>query len=312
MKKSLSFCMLLASGLLVACGTSNTSSTGTASSTTDASSAATVSSAEPTSVTEEVTAVYQMTATYDELYNMYAAYEFYGIMNSDNTGTIYCATVLSNGDNKNVPSVDEGTAFKYKVVDDDGIETLEAAIGGKKFTGYKNSDGDFVLQGYSFEFAGGYSRSVDLVVSETITYATVDAWTAALTESYASRTIEVTVSDTYKGAVKYADGDNAGEAFTISFGDNGSYPAEAKFELKSDFSVTAVYGVGGYGGATYEGTWTIDTSTNLHTITIGETTITGVKDGDHEKFTWNFVHTNSDETTVNLTAELAWVDTSAA
>ena len=311
MKKSFAFCMLLAAGLLAACGkASETSSNPAPASTTPVS---TVPSSQP----EEVKTVYQLTATYDELYDMYAAYEFYGLLSSDKNAVIYSATVLSMTENKNIPQVDEGTSFKYKVTTDDGIDTLEANIGGKKYTGYKNADGNFVLESYDFEFAGGYHRQVDLIVSETIEYADVEAWKAALTEKYKDRKPAVKVSDTFKGPVLYADGEHEGEPFEISFGPNGSFAAEAKIELNSDFTLKAVYGVGGYGGATYEGTWTVDTNTMLHVLTIGEDEITGVKDGQHEKFTWNFVHQAKDQSgapvgdPINLTSTLSWVDPSA-
>ncbi|MCR5079638.1 MAG: hypothetical protein K6B65_06970 [Bacilli bacterium] len=315
MKKSFAFGMLLASGLLVACGGSSTSS---ASSSEAATSVASTTSEVVTSVDSKATIAYEITASYEELYDMFGAFEFYGLMYSDNTGVLYKALVQSGGDNKNLPQVEEEpTSFKYKVTDDDGIETLEASIGGTKFTGYKNSDGAFVLQSYSFPFAGGYTRSVDLVISKTIVHGSEEAWENAMVKKYKDRTITVTVAETYKGSVYYADGDNKGQAWMVNFGSYGTFPGEAKFELNSDFSVAITYGVGGSnGGGSYTGSWTVG-SDNLHTITIGEKSILGVKDGEHETFTWTWAHQAKDADgnavgdPINLTATLSWVDPTA-
>lgn len=323
MKKSFAFGMLLASSLLVACGggtsttSSNTASSSTPAATTSESKS---SSAEATSSKEAVTVSYEITASYDELYDMFAAFEFYGLLYSDGTGVLYSAMIQNStaGEAKrNVPQVGEPTSFKYKVTNDDDIETLEAAIDGKKFTGYKNKDGDFVLQSYSFPFAGGYSRSVDLIVSENIEFGSEEKWEKAVKEEYKDRTITVTVKDAYKGPVLYADGDKKGEPFVINFGASGSFNAEAKFELNSDFTLKASYGVGGYGGASFEGTWTVNEN-QIHILTIGETELVGEKDGEHEKFVWNFSHQAKDAEgnptgdPINLTATLAWFDINAA
>lgn len=324
MKKSFAFGMLLASSLLVACGggASTTSSTTVSSSTPAATtSESKSSSAEATSSKEEATVAYEITASYDELYDMFAAFEFYGLLYNDGTGVLYSAMIQNNTAQeeakRNVPQVGEPTSFKYKVTNDDDIETLEAAIDGKKFTGYKNKDGDFVLQSYSFPFAGGYSRSVDLIVSENIEFGSEEKWEKAVTEEYKDRTITVTVKDAFKGPVTYADGDKEGERFIIDFGSYGAFPAEAKFELNSDFTLKASYGVGGSnGGASFEGTWTVNEN-QIHILTIGETVLTGEKDGEHEKFVWNFSHQAKDAEgnptgdPINLTATLAWFDVNA-
>ena len=296
--------MLLASSMLVACGGNSSSATGSSASTTPA-----VSSAK-----EEVKAVYEIKASYDELYDQFAAFEFWGLMNNDGNGTLYRAMVQNSsmgGENGNKPQVEENpVSFKYKVTSDEGIDTLEASIGGTKFTGYKNTDGDFVLKNYSFPFAGGYSRSTDLIVSTTIEYKTVAEWTAGVTEEYKDRKVTVKLTDLYKGAVVYADGEDAGQPYMISFGESGTFPAEAKFECYNDFSLKVVWGVGGYGGASYEGTWTVGED-KLHHLTFNNTELVGVEDGDKEKFTWTFTKEVEGGDPINLKAELSWTDPNA-
>lgn len=312
MKKTLVLSAVLAAGLLAACG-GETSTSQKPAETTPASASASVSS-EP----EQVRPVYQIYASYEELYDQFGAFEFYGLLNSDGSGSLYKALVQNSGENKNLPQTEETPAnIKYKVEEDEGIESLVASIDGTKFSGYKNKDGNFVLQNYKFPFAGGYSRTVDLIVSATIQYNDVDAWEAAVVEKYASRTVEVKVSETYQGAVLYADGEQAGQPFVINFGSYGQFPASAKWQLMSDFSVVAVYGVGGKnGGAEFAGTWTMNASM-LHEVTIDGTKMTAVKEGEHETFTWNFAHQAKDAEgnpvgdPVNLTATLSWVDPNA-
>ena len=319
MKKSFAFGLFLASSLLVACGGTNQSVSSTPSSKEPTASSATTPSKEASSKQEaEATVAYQITASYDQLYDAFASVEFYGLMYSDNTGVLYKAMLQNSGEKKNIPQVDdEPVSFRYRLIDDDGIESLQAAIGGTKFTGTKNKDGNFILKNYKFPFAGGYYRSVDLIVSKTITYQTEEAWEAGLTEAYKDRTITVVVNDTFKGPVFYADGEHQGERFEISFGESGTYGAEAKFVLNSDFSLEASYGVGGsYGGASYEGTWTVDDDL-VYVLTLGETEIHGEKVDGHEKFVWNFAHQAVDGEgnpvgdPINLTATLEWVDPSA-
>lgn len=297
--------MLLASSILVACGGKSSASSSSPAASSSSSPAAS------SSPKEEVKPVYQINASYEELYDMYGAFEFYGLMSSDNTGTLNRALVQNAGDNKNKPVLqDEEISFKYKVTSDEGIDTLEASIGGKKYTGYKNKDGDFVLQKYNFPFAGGYSRDVDLIVTKNITYKTVDEWKAGVEEKYKDRKPTVTVSETYSGDVVYADGEHAGEVYKQDLG-GYALPFSAVIELNSDFTVKAVYGavtpMGTYGGNTVEGTWTINQTSGVHEITLGEDVLTGVQDGAHEKFTWNIAHTVG-ENTINLKAELAYVE----
>ena len=102
-----------------------------------------------------------------------------------------------------------------------------------------------------------------------------------------------------------------------NFGSYGTFPVTAKLEVLSDFTAKLVYGVGGAnGGASFDGTWAVNNDT-VHVITYGENKqIVGVKDGTHEKFTWNIAHEVKDEqgavvSTINLTAELTWVDPTA-
>ena len=314
MKKSLVFGMLLASSLLVACG-SNSSTP--ASSAAPAASSAVPSSVAPSSA-EAVKTVYQIGASYEELYDMFGAFEFYGLMDSAGNGTLYKALVQSSGENKNKAVVDnDATAsFKYKVVDDEGILSLEASIGGQRYTGYKNKDGAFVLKDYKFPFAGGYSRQVDLLVSETIQYQTKEAWIEGVNEKYKDRTKEVVVSAVYEGAVTYADGEHKGEPWSVTL-QGHPLPGYARITFSSDFTCELKYGGnagehGIFGGETYNGSWTVGED-KVHTITVGEETIKGTLEGEAETIVWNFAHQAMDAEgqpagdPVNLTASLTLV-----
>ena len=325
MKKSLVFGMLLASSLLVACGSSNPTSSATGLSTAD-SRATSLSTEESKSTglsssasSEAVKTLYQIGASYEELYDMFGAFEFYGLMDSAGNGTLYKALIQSSGENMNKAVVDEEATvtFKYKAVDDDGIETLEASIGGQRYSGYKNKDGAFVLKDYKFPFAGGYSRQVDLLVSETVEYASKDAWVEAVNEKYKDRTKEVVVSAIYEGAVVYADGDNEGQPWSVTL-QGYPLPGFARITFNSDFTCELKYGgnageMGIFGGDTFQGTWTIGED-KVHTITVGEETFKGTLEGEVETIVWNIVHYNKDETGapvgdgVNLTASLALVE----
>ena len=322
MKKSLVFGMLLASSLLVACGgSSNPTSSATGLSTAQSSATGLSTAASQSSVasSEEVKTLYQIGASYEELYDMYGAFEFYGLMDSAGNGTLYKALIQSSGENMNKAVVDEEATvtFKYKVVDDDGIETLEASIGGQRYSGYKNKDGAFVLKDYNFPFAGGYSRQVDLLVSETVEYETKDAWVEAVNEKYKDRTKEVVVSAVYEGAVVYADGDNEGQPWTVTL-QGYPLPGFARIVFNSDFTCELKYGgnagqMGIFGGDTFQGAWTIGED-KVHTITVGEETFKGTLEGEVETIVWNIVHYNRDETGapvgegVNLTASLTLVE----
>ena len=316
MKKSLVFGMLLASSLLVACGSN--SSTPASSANPAASSAAPASSSVAPSSSEAVKTVYQIGASYEELYDMFGAFEFYGLMDSAGNGTLYKALVQSSGENMNKAVVDnDATAtFKYKVVDDEGILSLEASIGGQRYTGYKNKSGDFVLKDYKFPFAGGYSRQVDLIVSETVQYQTKDAWIESVNEKYKDRTKAVVVSAVYEGAVTYADGEHKGEPWSVSL-QGYTLPGFARITFNSDFTCELKYGGnagenGIFGGATYNGSWTIGED-KVHTITVGEQTFKGTLEGENETIVWNFAHQAKDGEgqpvgdPVNLTASLTVV-----
>jgi len=333
MKKSFVFGMLLAGTMLVACGGGNSSSAAASShptglSTAEATSQPTglVTSEATTVVTSEeaeVVQVYEGLASYDELYDQFAAFEFYVQFYSDGTGRIFEATVQNSDNIPVVPTDDDNqyvfTSFKYKVEEDEGIETMTVAVNGSKVECYKNKDNQFKFD-YSFTFAVSYSRTATILVDEEFLFEDTEDWVASVAEAYAGRTKEVKVMETYKGPVLYADGENAGQPFMINFGTYGTFAAEAKWELLSDFTVAAVYGVGGKnGGGEFAGTWTVDTEHgNLHIVTIGEAQMTGEKQaGGSEIFTWNFVHQAKDAEgspvgdPVNLVATLSFVDPNA-
>ena len=302
MKKSFAFGMLLAAGMLVACGAPNTPSTSaaTSASTNTSSVPSTTSEAEP-----EVTQTYEILGSYDELYSQFAAFEFYGALYSDGTGVIYEATVSSKGEGANVPAVDEGASFKYRIdEDEEGIKSFVASISGKKYNGFQGQDGNFTVE-YSFIFAGAYSRTVNLTISPTIKYADGDAWAQAVAEDYGSRTVEVTTVSTFAGPV-FLKGTETQYQATLQ---GNPYNCTAEVLLKSDLSVAASWGVA-FGGAFYggqkdlAGSWTLDNASKAYSITIGENSFTAVTADGVTTASWEFTFTPEEGEPVELEAKL--------
>lgn len=322
MKKSFVFGMFLAASMLAACGGGNSSSSASSASSSASSSAASSSAASSSAASSsvasssssvsssvEVVQSYEILGSYDELYNQFAAFEFYGAMYSDGSGILYSATITSSGEFKNQCVPDEGVSFRYKVEDDEGILTLTASINGKKMTGYQNRDGDFELP-YSFVFAGSYTREATLVISDEILYNdTLQSWVDATNEEYANRVPERTVSALFSGPICYADGEHEGEPWIITLA-TYEFNASASLKLFSDFSVEFVYGAvtpqGTYGGGTLEGTWTMLGDMTTYQVTIGDTTFNSAVVENVAVINIAFEHT-SGEDTLNLIASLSYV-----
>ena len=311
MKKSIPFALLLAGALLASCGNASTTSseTSSANSGAEASSSIEASSAIASSSEETVVQQFEILGSNDELYSMFGAFEFYGVMNSDGNGSLTRATVASAGENANKAVLDDPITFKYKIEEDEGIFTLTAAIAGTRYTAYKGADNTYKID-YQFTFAGSYSRHVDLIVSPTIQYQSQTDWVDAIEEDYGSRVTEVTLDRTLQGQVVYAD---SKEPFKISFGAYGEFQASAKFELYSDYSVKASYGVSGsHGGGEFDGTWSYTNDANFK-IVIGDAEFVTVTNDGVVSVTWTFDHEVKDETgnvtsTVALEASLVQVD----
>ena len=290
MKKASLFVLALAGAALASCGNSQPTSQSASNSSSGQASVSSSSSSAPSSssVTSEdvVEQTFEILGSQDELYSMYGAFEFYGTMSSDGTGSLVMATVSSSGDNANKAILDDAISFKYKIEEDEDIFTLTAAIAGTRYTAYKAADDTYKID-YQFTFAGTYSRHVDLIVSPTIRYADVNEWVEDVEEDYASRVTEVTLDRTLAGPVVYAD---TKEPFKINFGAYGEFAATAKFELYSDNSVIASYGVGGAnGGAEFEGTWSYTNDANFK-ITINGSDFVTVTENEVVSCVWSFNH----------------------
>ena len=291
MKKSFVFGMIAAAAMLASCGGNTPASTTPAASTPAATSSAPAATSsvapaasseaapavESSKAEEVVTKKYEIVGVYDELYSQFAAFEFYGELNSDGKGILYEATVTSKGETANVVTPDEGVAINYKVEDDDGILTLTAAINGQRVTGYPNKDGAFEV-GYSFTFAGTYTREAKLYISETFVYDDLADWTEKKQEEYDNKVVEVTVSNSFSGEVKKAS-DNQQLEITLMGNVAG---VTAQLDLMSDMTAVLKYGVafGGsfYGGDEKNGTWTADPTTKAFSVTLGDDTISSSTD----------------------------------
>lgn len=308
MKKSFAFGMLLAAGMLVACQAPNTPSTSASAN----SSAVSVSESSqpgsaPSATSEaepEVTQTYEILGSYDELYSQFAAFEFYGALYSDGTGVLYEATVSSKGESANVPAVDEGVTFNYKIEEDEGIKSFVASISSKRYNGFQGADGNFTIE-YSFTFAGAYSRTVNLIISQTIKYADGNAWAQAVAEDYGSRTVEVTTVSTFAGPV-FLKGTETQYQATLQ---GNPYNCTAEVLLKSDLSIVASWGVA-FGGAFYggqtdlAGSWTLDSANKDYEITIGESSFTAVTADGVTTASWEFTFTPEEGEPVELEAKL--------
>ena len=127
----------------------------------------------PVTQTEEIE--YQFTGSYDELMGNGFDFYFLGNMMSDGTGTIYHAQWF-NGD---ITYTEIELEWNTET-DRDGLTTFtastqSASAGFKDVSIYAEADGSIKWQ-YTFQFMGGYSRTIDFIGTKKIEYNTVDAW----------------------------------------------------------------------------------------------------------------------------------------
>lgn len=126
-------------------------------------------------VTQTAEIEYQFTGSYDELIGNGFDFYFLGNMMSDGTGTIYHAQWF-NGD---ITYTEIELEWNTET-DRDGLTTFtastqSASAGFKDVSIYAEADGSIKWQ-YTFQFMGGYSRTIDFIGTKKIEYNTVDAW----------------------------------------------------------------------------------------------------------------------------------------
>lgn len=189
----------------------------------------------PGGTPSETTIEWQFTGAYHELLNNGLDFYFLGNMMSDGTGTIYHAQWF-NGD---ITYTEIELEWNTET-DRDGLTTFTASTqsaseGFKDVSIYAEADGSIKWQ-YTFQFMGGYSRTIDFIGTKKIEYNTVDAWKQFVEKnagSSGSETPEVPEKDaivTFSG----------GEGNSIEFYADGTAKIKA------------------YGGQmTFDYTWTI-------------------------------------------------------
>ena len=184
----------------------------------------------------ETTIEWQFTGDYHELLNNGFDFYFLGNMMSDGSGVIYHAQWF----NGNITYTEIELEWNTET-DRDGLTTFtastqSASAGFKDVSIYAEADGSIKWQ-YTFQFMGGYSRTIDFVGTENPEYDSVDEWKAFVEEnagSSGSETPEVPEKDaivTFSG----------GEGNSIEFYADGTAKIKA------------------YGGQmTFDYTWTIE------------------------------------------------------
>ena len=126
-------------------------------------------------VTQTAEIEYQFTGSYDELIGNGFDFYFLGNMMSDGTGTIYHAQWF----NENITYTEIELEWNSET-DRDGLTTFtastkNASAGFKDVSIYAEADGSIKWQ-YTFQFMGGYSRTIDFIGTKKIEYNTVDEW----------------------------------------------------------------------------------------------------------------------------------------
>ena len=189
----------------------------------------------PGGTPSETTIEWQFTGAYHELLNNRLDFYFIGNMMSDGSGIIYHAQWF-NGD---VTYTEIELEWNTET-DRDGLTTFSASTksasaGFKDVSIYAEADGSIKWQ-YTFQFMGGYSRTIDFIGTKKIEYNTVDEWKQFVEKnagSSGSETPEVPEKDaivTFSG----------GEGNSIEFYADGTAKIKA------------------YGGQmTFDYTWTI-------------------------------------------------------
>ena len=130
----------------------------------------------------ETTIEWQFTGDYHELLNNGFDFYFLGNMMSDGSGVIYHAQWF----NGNITYTEIELEWNTET-DRDGLTTFtastqSASAGFKDVSIYAEADGSIKWQ-YTFQFMGGYSRTIDFVGTENPEYDSVDEWKAFVEEN---------------------------------------------------------------------------------------------------------------------------------
>ena len=157
-------------------------------------------------VTQTAEIEYQFTGSYDELIGNGFDFYFLGNMMSDGSGIIYHAQWF-NGD----VTYTEIELEWNSETDRDGLTTFtastqSASAGFKDVSIYAEADGSIKWQ-YTFQFMGGYSRTIDFIGTKKIEYNTVDAWKQFVEKNAGSSGSETPEVPEKEAIVTFSDGE---------------------------------------------------------------------------------------------------------
>lgn len=187
-------------------------------------------------VTQTAEIEYQFTGSYDELIDNGFDFYFLGNMMSDGTGTIYHAQWF----NGNITYTEIELEWNSET-DRDGLTTFtastkSASAGFKDVSIYAEADGSIKWQ-YTFQFMGGYSRTIDFIGTKKIEYNTVDEWKQFVEKNAGSSGSETPEVPEKEAIVTFSGGE----------GNSIEFYADETAKIKA------------YGGQmTFDYTWTIE------------------------------------------------------
>ena len=154
----------------------------------------------------ETTIEWQFTGDYHELLNNGFDFYFLGNMMSDGSGIIYHAQWF----NGNITYTEIELEWNSET-DRDGLTTFtastkSASAGFKDVSIYAEADGSIKWQ-YTFQFMGGYSRTIDFIGTKKIEYNTVDAWKQFVEKNAGSSGSETPEVPEKEAIVTFSDGE---------------------------------------------------------------------------------------------------------
>ena len=157
-------------------------------------------------VTQTAEIEYQFTGSYDELIGNGFDFYFLGNMMSDGSGVIYHAQWF----NGNITYTEIELEWNTET-DRDGLTTFtastqSASAGFKDVSIYAEADGSIKWQ-YTFQFMGGYSRTIDFIGTKKIEYNTVDAWKQFVEKNAGSSGSETPEVPEKEAIVTFSDGE---------------------------------------------------------------------------------------------------------
>lgn len=178
----------------------------------------------------ETTIEWQFTGDYHELLNNGFDFYFLGNMMSDGSGVIYHAQWF----NGNITYTEIELEWNTET-DRDGLTTFtastqSASAGFKDVSIYAEADGSIKWQ-YTFQFMGGYSRTIDFVGTENPEYDSVDEWKAFVEEDAGTSGTDTPEEPEKEAILTFAGGEgNSIEFYSDNTANIKAYGGAINFE----------------------------------------------------------------------------------